>query len=445
MKLRLQDDDGVPRSLFPRTHILLKKGKQLLLLSLLLAGTELATAQISRDSMMFKYRSRDLKTWTVGVYGGMLTPHTIFWSNKKNDFTTPTESFGYGISVRKQLAPVLGLQADVMKGDVKGIRSLTDLGVVSNSSYTTKMEYLASLTLNYTIVNLKMFHEFGLLGLYGKSGLSYSNFRPFPTNSGNSVPGYMETYLIPVGLGFKIGVSKTVNIDLAHTIFFVKSDRFDSYDYGNSYDKFSFTQLGLEIALGKKGRHQLAWYNPQAGGGRMYDDSSLRRAVARLDSLQKEDRSRYDRELGDTDHDGVANKFDKCAGTPDSVRVDGSGCPLPKFAEDILKEAFTNLEFEFGKATITTSSYPSLDKLAGLVRDHGYTLRIAGHTDDVGSDKFNLKLSKDRAEAVKTYLVGKGANASKVEATGYGEFQPITSNDTPEGRQKNRRVELTLY
>ena len=74
-----------------------------------------------------------------------------------------------------------------------------------------------------------------------------------------------------------------------------------------------------------------------------------------------------------------------------------------------------------------------------------FSLKLAGHTDNIGSDENNLRLSKDRAESVKAYLVSKGANPSRIEATGYGESQPIASNKTAEGRQKNRRVEFTLY
>ncbi len=73
------------------------------------------------------------------------------------------------------------------------------------------------------------------------------------------------------------------------------------------------------------------------------------------------------------------------------------------------------------------------------------TIDIKGHTDNVGSDAANMKLSRDRAESVKAYLVSKGANPSRIEATGYGESQPIATNGTAAGRQKNRRVEFTLY
>ncbi|MNY56431.1 putative lipoprotein YiaD precursor [compost metagenome] len=74
-----------------------------------------------------------------------------------------------------------------------------------------------------------------------------------------------------------------------------------------------------------------------------------------------------------------------------------------------------------------------------------FSLKLAGHTDNTGSMALNLRLSKERAEAIKAYLVSQGANASRIEATGYGPNQPIASNKTAEGRQKNRRVEFTLF
>ena len=411
---------------------------------IMLSSSQLMAQSLTGADSTKNYRVRDFRTWSLGVTAGLSTPHTVFWSNKHNDYATPTESFGYGFYIKKQLIPSFGLQADFFAGKVRGINANSPSGYIPDSRYTTKMKWAGSLTANYTIANFKMHKEFGLLGPYLHSGLGFMSFDPTGQNSGNTTEGYKQNFFVPVGLGMKIGLTRGINLDLGYKVNFMKTDRHDGYDYGNSYDRFSYSYAGLEFAIGKRSKYQLAAYNP---GGRSaeYDDTELRRAVARLDSLQKEDRARYDRELGDEDNDGVANKFDKCPGTPAGVKVDGSGCPLPEFAQKVLKDAFNNLEFEFGKSRILPSSYPTLDKLAQLIVDHGFSLKISGHTDNVGSDKFNLKLSKDRAEAVKTYLVGKGATVSNIEATGYGEFQPITTNDTPEGRKQNRRVEFTLY
>jgi OOP family OmpA-OmpF porin len=75
----------------------------------------------------------------------------------------------------------------------------------------------------------------------------------------------------------------------------------------------------------------------------------------------------------------------------------------------------------------------------------GFNLKLAGYTDNVGSVAANLKLSKDRAEAVKTYLATQGVDPSKISAEGYGKANPIATNKTDKGRQINRRVEFSIY
>ena len=117
----------------------------------------------------------------------------------------------------------------------------------------------------------------------------------------------------------------------------------------------------------------------------------------------------------------------------------------PRTPKDTLKDVFDNLSFEFGKAVILPSSYPFLDELSDvLTKDPTWKLKIVGHTDNVGSDASNLELSKKRAIAVSNYLVSKGIDASRITTDGKGETMPIATNDTPEGRDKNRRVEFFI-
>ena len=111
----------------------------------------------------------------------------------------------------------------------------------------------------------------------------------------------------------------------------------------------------------------------------------------------------------------------------------------------VVEDAIKNLEFDLNKSTIRSTSYATLNRVAALLIEKNFSLKLAGHTDATGSDDLNMRLSKDRAESVKAYLVSQGANASRIEAIGYGETQPISTNTTPEGRQENRRVEFTLY
>lgn len=109
------------------------------------------------------------------------------------------------------------------------------------------------------------------------------------------------------------------------------------------------------------------------------------------------------------------------------------------------KVVLHNLFFATNQTTILPQSEKALSDLASFMTEHpGLTIRITGHTDDVGSDEFNQKLSEGRAKAVRTELVKRGVAATRIEADGKGESEPIASNATEEGRAKNRRVEFTI-
>lgn len=152
----------------------------------------------------------------------------------------------------------------------------------------------------------------------------------------------------------------------------------------------------------------------------------------------------------DKDGDKVADKDDKCpdvAGLPEL-----QGCPaaknevvLTKEEIETLKEAFDNLEFETGKAIIKKTSFESLSELAEVLKKRSqYKLQIDGHTDNVGVPTANLQLSKDRANAIKTFLTKKGIAATRLIPKGYGSTKPVADNKTDIGRQKNRRVEMKV-
>jgi outer membrane protein OmpA-like peptidoglycan-associated protein len=101
--------------------------------------------------------------------------------------------------------------------------------------------------------------------------------------------------------------------------------------------------------------------------------------------------------------------------------------------------------FDTGSATLQPAAREKLAKISGILLAHpGLTLQIEGHTDSVGSDEFNQQLSERRADSVRDFLAAQGVPASGITARGFGKTQPVASNDTPEGRQRNRRVELVV-
>ena len=101
--------------------------------------------------------------------------------------------------------------------------------------------------------------------------------------------------------------------------------------------------------------------------------------------------------------------------------------------------------FDFGSYTLKPGAREKLAKISGILLAHpGLTLQIEGHTDSVGTDEFNQQLSERRADSVRQFLAENGVPASSITARGFGKSQPVASNDTAEGRQRNRRVELVV-
>jgi len=104
-----------------------------------------------------------------------------------------------------------------------------------------------------------------------------------------------------------------------------------------------------------------------------------------------------------------------------------------------------NVTFQTNSADINSGFYPVLNSVAIVLKEFDKTVvDVAGHADSTGPDDKNLELSQRRAGSVSSYLVAQGINAQRLIATGYGETRPIASNDTVDGRQQNRRVEITL-
>jgi outer membrane protein OmpA-like peptidoglycan-associated protein len=103
--------------------------------------------------------------------------------------------------------------------------------------------------------------------------------------------------------------------------------------------------------------------------------------------------------------------------------------------------------FDFNQASLRSGAREKLSKLAGILLAYpgNYRIEIEGHTDAVGTDEYNLKLSQDRAESVRYFLVQSSIAESRIVGTrGLGEVRPVATNDTPEGRQMNRRVEIII-
>lgn len=105
-----------------------------------------------------------------------------------------------------------------------------------------------------------------------------------------------------------------------------------------------------------------------------------------------------------------------------------------------------NVAFASGSANLSSSFYPALDSVANvLAKSPDTTITISGHTDSKGNSSSNQQLSQNRADSVARYLVNKGVNSQRIQTVGFGDRNPIASNDNEDGRSKNRRVEIKIH
>lgn len=182
-------------------------------------------------------------------------------------------------------------------------------------------------------------------------------------------------------------------------------------------------------------------------------------------------------QLPDNDADGVPDGSDQCPDTPAGIQVDAVGCPLPPPVVTVDSDADTvvdavdtcsdtpngmqvdtngcakkeqtlvlrNIHFESDSAQLIGDSKSVLDGIYnGMVGQPGMRLHITGHTDSTADDDHNLLLSRARAVSVRSYLMGRGIDRSRLSSDGKGESEPVSTNDTEEGKALNRRVEFKV-
>jgi outer membrane protein OmpA-like peptidoglycan-associated protein len=127
------------------------------------------------------------------------------------------------------------------------------------------------------------------------------------------------------------------------------------------------------------------------------------------------------------------------------IQEDLEGATVERVGEGIIVTFDSGILFDHDSYALKTATRENLNDLSGTLNKYDDTdVQVLGHTDATGTDEYNEKLSDRRASSVKTYLAGQGVASSRMSTEGYGETDPVATNDTAEGRQLNRRVELVI-
>ncbi|GGH31226.1 hypothetical protein GCM10011418_43860 [Sphingobacterium alkalisoli] len=446
----------------------------------LVAALGFAETAQAQTPTVFGGRSQ-YRTWSIGLQGGITTPNVLVGGS--NNFGQKVGLFQnkvgeyYGLTIRKQFSHLFGIELEGNRGRVKtynhevsgpAIES-TAWGIDARSA-ETEINWAGSLNGVFQLGTVDFMRRENAVNFYAKVGLGVLANNPVQyTNNdftgaevdnkgswGEEIFGDREPVgdrdfklaaYVPVGVGVKFKLSEVVALNLGYTMNFTDDNLL--YGPGRSDVKGKFSNLygGLEFTLGSRDKENLTFTNPVAT---LYDelkDPSLRNEVEALKQRVSTLEGTVDQLGKDSDGDGVSDKFDKCPSTPAGTVVDGSGCPI-KFPEPVVQSNnatgayYSPIQFEFDSSVLKTSSYSTLDKLAKELRDANSSVTLDGYASAEGTEDYNMSLSKDRANAVKQYLVNAGVSASSINANGYGEANPIASNATEDGRVQNRRVEI---
>lgn len=286
-------------------------------------------------------------------------------------------------------------------------------------------------------------HVVGQLGLWsvtpfllvGTGVIGMASDGP-PTGIGSD-----QDVAIHFGGGVKVYVNRSIQLRL--DIRNVASNR---VGVGDGLTSSPEILLGLSVTLGRRKERNPEKARP--GAGDRDGDGVLDRDDFCPDVFGEPPRGCPQVCIDDSDGDGLSDPVDQCPADPETRNgfEDGDGCPdevPPELAD--LSGVMEGITFDTDKDSIKGTSKPVLDQAVEVMKKFPeLRVRVTGHTDARGPYRHNVDLSQRRAKSVKRYMVQAGVDDGRIETAGVGPDQPIDTNDTPEGRAHNRRIEFTI-
>ncbi len=253
---------------------------------------------------------------------------------------------------------------------------------------------------------------------------AFDSFTPF-AKAGVGYTGMDDPYAesdtgayIDAGAGVKIPFTDTLALKL-EALYMIQ--------YNNeTYDGNLGIYAGLTFAFGEKGKKTAPKAAPAPTKAPIAAAAVATSVVAAAAIVEKDD-----------DKDGVSNANDKCPNTSSNIKkVDANGCA-----------SLVNMKvgFGFNSFEVTQDNYNHVEDFVLFMKDNSsYKANVIGHTDSIGSNRFNQVLSVKRAKATKALMVTKGIDASRITTEGKGETSPVATNKTKEGQAQNRRIEVEV-
>jgi outer membrane protein OmpA-like peptidoglycan-associated protein len=360
----------------------------------------------------------------VGVYGGVWFPsrHIELYAP---DLSLPND----GLQLMRVVAPDFGVRAGYYPLRFLGVE--VEGGMMPTRTLDSDGRVLPWTVRGHVIAQLGLWSITPLL-LVGTGVLGISS-DPAPSALGSE-----QDVTIHFGGGAKFYINRWVQLRL--DIRDVVSNR---VGVGEGLTSSPEILLGLSVTLGRKKEKKA-----RPGAGDRDGDRILDRDDYCPDVFGTPPRGCPQVCIDDADGDGLSNPVDQCPNEPESRNgyKEKDGCPdeVPPELDD-LSGVMEGINFDTDKDTIKSGSKPRIDKAVEVMKKYPeLKVRVSGHTDSQGPYRHNVDLSKRRAKSVKGYMVDQGIDEGRIETEGFGPDQPIDTNETVEGRAKNRRIEFTI-
>jgi outer membrane protein OmpA-like peptidoglycan-associated protein len=478
---------------------ILKRIAMLWILILFIPNETTAQAVFSQDQLISNQR-----TWAIGggvsnfiMHGDLRSIGTGELGNFWN--------FGGYLYADKMFNPILGLELKINYNNISGgaqyFSDIYEVLYVNNTTITNNLffegrAYGAELNMILSFSNLfkrdaKKWHLAGYFGigyhhydsrLYEKQSNGTNTLLvDFGDNPARNNTKEASSIYLTTQLGIKYRLSRKIDLELRPSWYFNNEDHLDATISNKQvWESFFVTHLGLTLKLGKQKAYTI-WVEQDTVNSPTLAivDTDQDGVIDQLDvepNTPKGAKVYGNGQSVDSDNDGISDHRDECplqAGTAENQGCpvvkdsDNDGlfdqqdlCPLqpgpienkgcPQFAQNdrvtlikYISDLAANVYFDTGKWSLKEESKKVLDKMAQYITEvPEIDFTVEGHTDNRDRQQFNLYLSQKRADAVRKYLLKKGISPKRLTFIGYGETRPKYSNETPEGRQLNRRVEV---
>ena len=376
-----------------------------------------------------------------------------------------------GAELEYSINPLLGLGVEYMYNPYGHSFLLNNNQTGTLDGRTHDVLMYASVNLaNVLIPNRTGFWSY--MNIYGNAGVGVGFYQFKLSDANDNVivdsrdagDGVPETLVAKAGLNLEFNLSKSVAFGGEVQYRYYDRANLGGYNMSTGNSDALTATIGLRFKLGATGDKQharnisMCEYYPKPAPvivEKIVKDNTIE-TVNRLSALEAENDSinRANKKMAEDIK--ALSLHDKAGTTVIVENNDALNDKIQKLENDlkalslknkgVVNASFDNIEFELGSAQLTSNSFSTLDRIAVvLVRNPVWArLNVAGHTDSSGSRKFNQALSRNRANSVKNYLLGKNVPSSSMSVSGFGEDRPIATNSTDSGRQKNRRVEFVI-